>query len=252
MIRLLHDPTFAATLRADADRALAGVDVTALERTWLTQAAPAAWRTDPDRPARVLGALVEEYPLTTRLGPDRAAGFFASAEFHDAVQARGSLAVAFGIYLGRDATDLDRDAPDPRVRALAALERAIAEIRRTRVPLRVTTGMRLRLAPEVRVLRVPSGTLDLAAALRTGDPGGTLGAEEEAVLVLRTTPDGDVMLEALEPGLAALLERADPGATHDDLRAVARHHGADPGEDQDILDRLIADGLLVGADDSDV
>ena len=69
----------------------------------------------------LLAALVEEYPLTTRLAPDRAAGFFATPEFHNAVQTRGSLALALGAYLGRDASD-------PRV-AVRALERAIAEVR---------------------------------------------------------------------------------------------------------------------------
>ena len=227
MIRLLHDPTFAAALRGDADQALAGLELTGIERIWLTQATPAAWRTDPERPARVLAALVEEYPLTTHLAPDRAAGFFASAEFHDAVQARGSLARAFGAYLGRDA-------PDPRVRALAALECAVAEVRRASMPLRMPSGMRLRLTPYARVLRLPSGTLQLAGVLRA-HPRMTLGDGEEAVLVLRTPPGSEVTIEELEPELAALLEQADAGTTRDELpsggvppRSRARGRPADP------------------------
>jgi len=243
MIRLLHDPSFATALRADPDRALGGVDLTASERTWLVDAAPAAWSTDPDRPARVLAALVEEYPLTTRLAPDRAAGFFAAPEFHDAVQSRGSLALALGAYLGRDASD-------PRVRALGALERAIAEVRRARPSATVRNVTQLRLASRARVVRLPAGTLDLAAALRGDARGGELGTDEEAVLVLRTIPRDEVTLEALAPELAALLERAASGALREELHTVARLQGAEAGEDEQIVDQLISDGLLVGADDS--
>jgi hypothetical protein len=243
MIRLLHDPTFAATLRADPDRALAGVDLTASERTWLGEATPAAWRTDPGRPTRVLAALVEEYPLTTRLVADRAAGFFAAPEFHDAVQTRGSLALALGTYLGRDASD-------PRVRALAALERAIAEVRRARPLATVTSVTHLRLASRARVVRLPAGTLDLATALRAEERSDGLGVGEEAVLVLGAAPDGAVTVEALEPELAALLERAATGARREELQTVARLQGAEDGEVDQILDQLISDGLLVGADDS--
>ncbi len=113
----------------------------------------------------------------------------------------GSLALALGAYLGRDASD-------PRLRALAALERAIAEIRRARPIAAVTNAARLRLTPRARVLRLPAGTLELAAALRRGDPGGGLEAGEEIVLALGAVPNGEVTLEALEPELAALLERA--------------------------------------------
>jgi hypothetical protein len=190
----------------------------------------------------VLAALVAEYPLTTRLAPDRAAGFFAAPEFHAAVQHRGSLADAFGVHLGRGASD-------PRVVALATLERAIAEVRRARAPAVRTRTARLALTPVARVLRLPAGTLDLAAGLRGGGPHAGLGTGEEAVLVLRAFPEDEVTLEALEPELAALLERAASGATPAELRAVARLHGADAGEDDEILDALVADGLLIGTAD---
>jgi hypothetical protein len=243
MIRLLHDPVFAAALHSDPDAALAGVDLTAHERSWLLQTPPAAWRTDPDRPTRVLAALVEEFPLTTRLAPEGAAGFFAALEFHAAVQGRGSLADAFGSHLARGASD-------PRVAALATLERAIAAVRRARLPAAPTHAGRLVLTPRARVLRLPAGTLDLATALRGGAPGGDLGTGEEAVLVLRAFPEDDVTLEALESELAALLDRAVAGATRAELRAVARLQGAEVGEDHEIIDGLVTDGLLIGTADS--
>jgi hypothetical protein len=254
MIRLLHDPTFAATLRADPERALTGAELTTNERTWLVEAAPAAWRTDPARPARVLAALVEEYPLTTRLGPERAAGFFASAEFHDTVQARGSLALAFGVYLARDAPDLGREVPDPSRHApdpaSARSRRSSAHCRdqRARPIAAVTNAARLRLTPRARVLRLPAGTLELAALLAAATQG-RLEAGEEIVLALGAVPNGEVTLEALEPALAALLERAVPGISRKEFCAVARDTGPKRARRRRSSIGCSPIGLLVGADD---
>ena len=239
MIRLLHAPKFAAALAADAERALAAEDLTPTERRWLAEVAPAAWHADRDRPARVLAALAEEFPLTLRLDATRAAGFFAAPEFHEAIQRRGSLALAFGAHLGRS--------DDPRVRALARVESAIAAIRRAdQVDGTTTPG--LRLSPRARVVSAPAGTLDLAVALRAAGPlGATLGPGTEVILAFAAEPGGNVTLEPLEPELAALLDLAAGGCGRAALLAAARRHGAEAGEDQEIVDRLIADGLLVGA-----
>jgi len=83
MIRLLHDPVFATAVYADAESALAGVDLSATERAWLTAPPPAAWQTDSARPARVLAALAEEFPATVTLAPAHAAGFL---RFSDSMQ----------------------------------------------------------------------------------------------------------------------------------------------------------------------
>lgn len=239
MIRLLHDPSFADRVYADPARALAGVELTADERAWLLAEPRAAWRTDPARPGRVLAALAEEYPATTALAADHAASFFVSAEFHEAVQQRGSLAAAFGAYAMR--------ASDARVRVLARLELAIACARRA--PRRVPpAGARLALAPSARVLRVPAGALALLAAARAGHPTGRLADGEEAVLVVAPPDGGEATAEALAPALAAMLEHAVDGVAREALLAEARRLGADPGEDAEIVDGLVADGLLVGAE----
>lgn len=236
MIRLLHDPVLAATLYADPERALAGVDLTATERGWLTAQPRVAWHTDPARPARVLAALAEEFPTTVALAPDHAADFPRSPEFHAAIQQRGSLALGFGDYLART--------PEPRVRALARLERAIASVRRAPPRPAVSAAGRLRLAPHVVVVRGPSGALALLDAARAGRTTAALGPDDEAVLVAGAPGGGDVTLELLEPALTALLIHAADGCPRDALLAEARRHGAAPGEDAEIVDRLVADGLL--------
>lgn len=238
VIRLLHDPTFAAALAADSDRALAGVELSAEERAWLVATPAAAWRTDPARPDRVRAALAAEFPATLALVPERARTFFASPAFHAAVQARGSLAAAFAEHLACEG--------GARVRAVARLEGAIAERRRVG-PGRAPRSGELRLAPHLAVVRVAAGALDLLGELRNGRRGGGVGPGEEAVLVA-VPPNGEATLEPLTPALAALLERARDGVSRLDLAAEARRQGADPGEENDIIDALVSDRSLVGAD----
>ncbi len=262
MIRLLHDPAFAARVHADPEHALGDLELTAAERAWLVAEPPAAWRTDPARPQRVLAALTEEYPATCALAAAHVAGFFASEEFHAAVQSRGSLALAFGAHAMR--------APDRRVRAVAGLEQAIALVRRAprmvrRAPRIVRRAPpiassppahtpaardRLRLTPRARLLHVPTGALALLAALRGGGALVGLGAEDEPVLVVAPSVDGDVAVEPLAAGLAALLARATDGVAREDLLAEARRHGADAGEDVEILAELEAEDILVACTDS--
>jgi hypothetical protein len=238
MIRMLHDPGFAAAVYADATGALAGIDVAAAEIAWLTREPRAAWRTDADRPLRVIAALAEEYPAAVALATEHAAGFVRSREFHAAVQERGSLALAFGAYLMR--------ASDRAARAVACLEQAIAAVRRApRVPTPSATGW-LRLTPRAALRTVPEGTLAFLERMRDGHDGGRLGAAEETVLAELPPESDDVGLELVEPGLAAILRRAaDAECARDSLLAAARAEGADPGEDAEIVDRLVADHLLL-------
>lgn len=237
VVRLLHDPVFAAALAADPDRTLAGVELEPDERAWLVATPAAAWRTDPARPDRVRTALAAEFPATLALVPERARTFFASPAFHAAVQARGSLAAAFAEHLACEG--------GARVRAVARLEAAIAECRRASA--RAPRAGELRLAPHLAVVRVAAGALDLLGELRNGRRGGGVGPGEEAVLVA-APPSGAATLEPLTPALAALLERARDGASRTDLAAEARRHGADPGEENEIIDALVSDRSLVGAD----
>ncbi len=239
VVRLLHDPLFADAIAADPARALAGVALTADERAWLVATPRAAWGTDPARPGRVLAALADEFPATLALVPERAASFFAGPAFHAAVQERGSLALAFADHLACEG--------GARVRAVARLERAIAALRRAGRAPNVPAG-RLRLAPQVAVVRVPEGAPALLAALRAGGRGAPLGARDAPVLVIAPT-GGETTIESLEPALAALLARAQAGCARVDLLAEARRLGAESGEDEEIVAGLVSDGLLVGAGD---
>ncbi len=236
VIRLLHDPAFVTATYAEPDRAFAGMALTDAERGWLLAQPRAAWSTDPERPKRVLRALLDEFPATTTLVPDRPAGFFQSAAFHRAVQERGSLAAAFAEHLG--------DGGDALVAGSARIEAAIARVRRAPRPRPRPDG-RLRCTPWAAVVAVAAGGVDAYAAVREGRTPEPLGAGTDAVLVLRSDAAGVVGVEDISDALAGLLEAARTPQEHATLCAVARTLGAEAGEDADVVDDLVRDRLLL-------
>jgi len=236
MIRMLHDPLLVEAIYAHPARVPAGEEISETEREWLLATPRAAWGTDPERPARVLAALLAEYPAAARVAGERVATFFVSDSFHRAVRERGSLAEALGEHLA--------GADGPLAAPLARLESAIARTRRAgRVPPPSVPGS-LRLAPHAAVLALPQGTLAAFNALRRGEEPSSPADGVEALLVLRRAPDGDVTVEEIPEGLAAILRAAERPATRETLTSVAREHGAAAEEAASILDELAGDGLL--------
>jgi hypothetical protein len=248
-VRMLFDAAFADAVYRDADAALAGLSLTADERAWLRRPDRRAWGVDPMRRWRALTGLLEEYPVTgalaRRFHGDFAGldAFFSAPPFHACIQERRAVALAFG--------DFCASHRDPRVAAAARIELAIARVRRPRA----AAGELVAMAEGVTV---PSGALPMyqALAARLGgrvdavaDPR-SLPAALPAIgpgvehLVAERTADGGVGLgEASEP-LVALLEAARDGAARADLLALARRYGCSEGEDAEVVDGLVAEGLL--------
>jgi hypothetical protein len=236
-IRLLHDAALVDALYADPVRALAGAGVTPEERAWLVAVPRVAWRTDPERPLRVLGALRDEFPASFVLAPTRAGGFFGSAHFHAAVQERGSLALAFGAHMGEDA--------NIHVAAVARLETATATVRRAPTHVPPSPSGRLRLTPAARVVRIPGNGAALLAAVRDGRTWPRLDPIDDVVLVFRVPVTAEVTIEGLPDGLAHLLARAETEAPRERLSEVLVALGADASAAEAVLDGLVADSILV-------
>jgi hypothetical protein len=236
MIRMLHDFLLVEAIYKDPARALAGEEISETERDWLLATPRAAWGTDPERPGRVLAALLAEYPATARVARERAGTFFAGEPFHRAVRERGSLVQALGEYLS--------EAPAPLAAPLARLEAAIARARRAGRAAPPSPPGSLRLAPHAAVLRTARGTLAALTALRQGEEPAAIAEGMEELLVLRQVPDGDVTVEEIPEGLAAILHASGEFVGRQALAAIAREHGADPGEAAAILDGLVREGLL--------
>jgi hypothetical protein len=65
------------------------------------------------------------------------------------------------------------------------------------------------------------------------------------LLVVRTDDALDVTIERLEEEIARLVVRARDGASRPELEALVVALGGDPAEAASVVERLVADGLLV-------
>lgn len=247
VVRLLHvgrDGAAApdAVTGALLDRFAAEGAVSTEEMGWLQAVDPRAWRTDPWRTARLLGALLEEFPGAAAAYGHDMLPFFRSTRFDACLRDGGSLAGAFGAWFV--------EVGDADVVAHARVEGAIAELRRV-VPITTPTtaapsGLRVR-APLVRVLTgylaVPADDASAPSRSRSVD------LRAATLLVQALAPDADgsrrIVVSEFPEALARLLiDSAEPrprGSLLADLRAL----GADPGEDEEVLGELERDGLIV-------
>jgi hypothetical protein len=261
LVRLLYDPVFAEAVALAPDSALADVPLSQAERGWLAAADPRPFRLDPLRRTRTLRALLDEYPAAlalalaapTRLDVD---AFFSSPEFHTAIQDRHALAPRFGAWLAAAA------GPHSALSAIADLEAALARLRRPELEAAPRSRDALALSPQAALLTAPRGTSALYGELRqllaplAPSPVDALyltpldlgrvpwapPGDLEALLIERRTDDSFDISE-LPDALAALL--AATPAPREALTALARAHGAEPPEDGEIIDDLLAEGLLV-------
>jgi hypothetical protein len=234
---MLYDETFRASVldgRAPVDAA---------DRAMLRAVDARAWTTDPYRVARTLGAILTELPITgALLGTARARAFFGSPAFHDAIEGRGSLVLAFAGWA--------------RVGPVGELEGAIAILRRTQHP-EPTPGS-MALGP-FRPIAVPRGTLGAYESLRAAlgsEPVAAIGTEPRAApaladdaehLLVERATDGSIGIGAIGSSLYDVLAPLLAGPrTSAQLAAHLRTLGA--GRDADaILASLLADGVIVTA-----
>ena len=247
------------------------MELTSAERQWLLTPDPRAYGADTHRASRALTSLLEEYPVSGALavrspcGLDHLRRFFTSDLFHDCVQSRGSMAEAFGQYLG---SDIFMQHPD--ISRMAEVELAIAQVRRAPnlrydPAARVTEATRVRLAPWVRLLSLHPvilpcysnwlDHLDRAATPRLEAILDTTyrlppsvpedDSDLELVLVVGI-PGGDgPSLEPALPALGSLLTAAQTETTCRELAQVATELDAEPDEALDIIQDFLADRLLI-------
>ncbi len=239
---LMHfDASFADDVRAGRAR---GLDDD--ERALLCRVDARAFRTDPERPLRLLATLIEEYPVSCAVvGAGALGAFVRSSPFRHAVMTDRLVVDAFGDWLF------------PRAGAVAQIELAVALARRRR-RRRGMGGVddRLARAPGVELARVPAGTLAFYARARARLAAGAASLQEavargarveapepvwdeQGLEHLLATPD---VAPCAEP-LFALLAYAREGRERAALVDEARQLGADE-EAEALIDDLVADGLL--------
>jgi hypothetical protein len=253
------DPAFAARVFAGEDEALRSLALAPEDLELLRALDPAAVGADLDdqRKRQLLGNLAGEYGLSLAAGPeDLLAGFLGSPEFHGAVARGEHLALAFGDYSGRRAREEERG----NLRALCALERAMALLRRRRAPPPRPAAGVVRLSHRASLVELPDGTLAFAARLRDAlerrrsqpgmlvSPGGSPGAPETVLLFAEEAPRHalpSVRPERLSTPVARLLEGAEGGLSPAGRALLAVELGADPEELEAFAAELVAEGVLV-------
>ncbi len=228
VVRLLHThrpagdpdgPTARLLDRLAAEGALSDEEL-----GWLRAVDPRAWRTDPYRCGRLLAALVSEYPHAAAAYGRDMLPVFASDVFDHALRDGTSLAAAFGAWL--------QEVGDAVVAGHARVEAAVAACRRGSGPGHEAG----RTAP---MLRLASTCACVTGPLPAPHPA-------EGHVLVRVHEDGHASVEGLPDALAALLTAAAQPTPRAALEALARSLGADPGEDREIVDSLVADGILTG------
>jgi hypothetical protein len=160
MVRMLFDEDFVEEVYAAPERALAGLELTEAERGQLLGVDRRAWRHDPLRRRRTLRTLVEEFKVSTTiiLAETRSLAslerFFSSRFFHNSIEERGSMGLAFAEFLLDGSRRAEWKAP--QIADVVRLEAAIAGCRRTLaregtlagdLPATISDRTRLRLAP---------------------------------------------------------------------------------------------------------
>ena len=168
VVRMLYDGVFADLVFESPRRALEGVDLSEEEIAWILRTDRRAFRTDPHRRARSLTGLLEEYPTASALlvrlarrDPPVAPldDFFSSEEFHRGMQAGRSLAISFGEFLLRSATEMVRPrSATQSVRASSSMQGAPAD------PSRGRAGSGEAPDPSGVAIAVGLATLELAIA----------------------------------------------------------------------------------------
>jgi hypothetical protein len=258
IVRMLFDERFAGAVYRDSDQALADAGVSADERRWLTAPDARAYRTDPHFCDRALHGLLSEFPvsgaLALRAGADLRR-FFSSETLHRCVQSGGVLAPAFGDWLCAQ-----RRIREVLVKETAQIELALAGVRRSRG---TTGGAQCTLAKSAALVSAGAGVLSVYQGIQRqlaahARPVADVALDTLVELVLKRPAlgpgerllaelkhDGTAAIENLSDALGDLLHLAEGGCTLEALYECARSHGAEAGEDVDVVDGLVRDGLVV-------
>ena len=237
MVRMLFDPAFTERVYSGPVNALSEP-----ERELLVSVDRRAWTTDRYRRSRAVQALLEEFPVTGAvLGVVGVDAFFSTEAFAHTLSDRGSLALDFGTW----ATE--------RASGIARLELSIARARRAE-----PRGAGIATRPGVEPVAIGQAHLALFSELRQRlgpTPLETFAAGWEPValpdagplefLLVERAEDGNIGIGGGSAALVALLTFASTGHERSDVEAEAVRLGCSASEATELVDDLLAEGLLV-------
>lgn len=159
VVRMLFDPAFVSTVYQNPDKALANLNLTEQEKKQLLATDPRAWNYDPLRRLRTMRSLVEEFKVSATLVLSETRrlsfleNFFSSEIFHQFIQDRKSMALAFAEYLS--IAIVKGELTTPQLNDVLRLETLMARCRRDlankiripTLPEKLNEKLRVRLIP---------------------------------------------------------------------------------------------------------
>jgi len=159
VVRMLFDPAFVATVYQNPDKALANLNLSEQEKKQLLATDPRAWNYDPLRRLRTMRSLVEEFKVSATLVLSETRklafleSFFSSEIFHQFIQDRKSMALAFAKYLSVAISK--SELTTPQLNDVLRLETLMARCRRDlanriripTLPEKLNENLRVRLIP---------------------------------------------------------------------------------------------------------
>ncbi|KIG16149.1 hypothetical protein DB30_04867 [Enhygromyxa salina] len=244
LVCMMFDPVYAGVVRGPAPLD----ELSPRERELLRGVDPRGLATDDMRRARALHVILDEYPVSAALlGVEAVDQYFSSPAFRACVFERGSMALVFGRRYLLGASD--------KLHGIGAIETAMASARRVDRQRHPGLGSAPGLAP----VSVPAGSLawyQRARARLGPEPLQALtklrkpwpqkpprGGREH--LLIEAKGDGSLAIGTASAALVGLLIAADPPRPRAELVAAAIELGAEADEADELLDDLIAEGLLI-------
>jgi len=222
-VRMLFDPGFVAEVYGDPLSAAKGLGIPDGLLHQLVGNDRRLWGADPLRRSRALKALMEEFKISSTLflaltgkvsELDR---FFSSARFHDCVQRRGYMALAFADFL--EAAPCGQEGDEGHGSAVLALERGMALSRRRRREAQAGRDRDAAREPGTERFVLVPGCLALAL------PGGTMETVQHVERYL------------FEASLVPALSLCDDGPRPEPLPPLTselQYWLLEPGEGQDV------------------
>ena len=256
---MLFDPDWVDEVYADATSALAGFDLSDVEKAWLCLPDKRRWKVDSQRQLRSLQTLLEEYPVAFAQGValggiEGIRRFFRSEAFLDCIMHDTPLALSFGHFLATW---------PPSVSRPAMLEHAMAAVRRAEtiaVPEATGRTERWQTSRLVIPLTAPARTLKQWARQQEwllNHDGGIVDAvlspnyprasftDDQDEIGLLVTREADVNIGECSYELACFLLSLVTPRTRAEVEGQLITLGAESKEFDEIIDNLVEDGLLV-------
>jgi hypothetical protein len=244
LVRMIYDPAFAAAVKAAPRSVLPHLPPALADELGAFDLR--ALRRDRDRRERTLSQLCDELPASTMLAHTDLLRFYASAQFHEAIEEGHALVFALAAFLESQLAEGALQPPTLAavLAAVLAIELASARARRDTGAATPRHAGKLRRAAGVEPVEVPAGALSVLQAAREQRPLPSLAAGRETLCAIALA--GDVSVVQIErPLYAVLISAVSPRTRVAIVAEAALRLDGDHAAAEAAVESLLEDELLV-------